>query len=152
MMSLATLKTLHVLFACLFVGNVVVSGIWAALAERTGKHEIIKFSNRLVLLTDFVLTAPCALGVFITGHLMASQYGGSTGPYWLSWSYALFGLSGLIWAVVLLPIQLKQRAILREHNQITADYRRLSKVWQFSGAVATLFPFPILYLMVSKAA
>ena len=31
----ATLKIIHVLCACLFLGNVIVSGTWAALAERT---------------------------------------------------------------------------------------------------------------------
>ena len=29
-----TVKVLHVLSACLFLGNVIVSGTWAALAER----------------------------------------------------------------------------------------------------------------------
>jgi uncharacterized membrane protein len=150
-METPLIKTIHVLCACLFIGNVVVSGMWAALAERTRKHEIIKFSNRLVLITDCLFTGPGAVGVFITGHLMAGQYGGAAGPGWIAWSYALFGLSGFIWAAVLLPIQLKQRALLRQYDHITPDYLRLSKVWQFSGAIATLFPFPILYLMVSKA-
>ncbi len=145
------LKTIHIFCACLFIGNVVVSGMWAALAERTRKHEIIKFSNRLVLITDCLFTGPGAVGVFVTGHMMASQYGGSASAGWLAWSYALFGLSGLIWAVVLLPIQLKQRSLLRQYDHITPDYLRLSKVWQLSGAIATLFPLPILYLMVSKA-
>jgi len=48
----AHLKIIHLLCACLFPGNVIVSGVWAALAERTGRHDIIKFSNRLVLITD----------------------------------------------------------------------------------------------------
>ena len=48
----STLKIVHVLCACLFLGNVVVSGIWAALAERTRNQAIIQFSNRLVLITD----------------------------------------------------------------------------------------------------
>ena len=64
----------------------------------------------------------------------------------------LFGLSGLIWALVLVPIQLKQRALLNRFDYITADYLRLSKVWQISGAVATVVPLPIVYLMVTKAA
>ena len=42
--------------------NVIVSGVWAALAERTGRHDIIKFSNRLVLITDCLFTATGAIG------------------------------------------------------------------------------------------
>ena len=72
MMS-TTLKTIHILSACLFLGNVIVSGTWAALAERTRNHQIIQFSNRLVLITDFLFTLTGALGVIITGHLMAQQ-------------------------------------------------------------------------------
>lgn len=144
------IKVIHLLCACLFLGNVIVSGVWAALAERTGSHEIIKFSNRLVLLTDVLFTASGALGLVITGHLMADRYGGDTAHGWITWSYALFGLSGLIWAFVLVPIQLRQRSLLARFDYITADYMRLSRLWQISGAVATLLPLPIIYLMVTK--
>ena len=43
-----TVKVLHALFACLFLGNVVVSGMWAFLAERTRSFEVIALSNLLV--------------------------------------------------------------------------------------------------------
>ncbi len=145
-----TLKTVHVLCACLFLGNVIVSGTWAALAERTRNHEIIKFSNHLVLVTDLLFTLTGALGVVFTGHLMAANYGGDTAHPWISWSYALFGLSGLIWAVVLVPLQLKQRALLKKTTTITSEYLQLSRIWQISGAIATVLPLPILYLMVTK--
>lgn len=145
-----SLKILHLLCACLFLGNVVVSGVWAAMAERTRNHTIIQFSNRLVLITDLLFTATGAVGVVVTGHLMASRFGGDTAHPWLTWSYVLFGLSGLIWVAVLVPIQLKQRLLLRATTQITAEYLQLSRVWQMSGAVATLLPLPILYLMVTK--
>lgn len=147
-MSYSLLKTAHVLCAMLFIGNVIVTGTWAALAERTRNHDIVKFSNHLVLVTDAIFTAPGAIGVLVTGHLMASQYAAQ--PGWIGWSYALFGISGLIWAIVLLPIQLKQRRLLNQSTVITADYLRLSRTWQIVGAFATIFPFPVLYLMVSK--
>ena len=146
----STLKIIHVLCACLFLGNVIVSGIWAAMAERTRNHTIIQFSNRLVLITDLLFTASGAIGVVLTGHLMAGQYGGDTAHPWITWSYILFGVSGLIWMLVLVPIQFKQRMLLQRTTQITSEYLQLSRVWQISGAVATLLPLPILYLMVTK--
>jgi len=146
----STLKIIHVLCACLFLGNVVVSGIWAAMAERTRNHTIIQFSNRLVLITDLMFTATGAIGVVFTGHLMAGQYGGDTAHPWITWSYILFGVSGLIWMLVLVPIQFKQRLLLQRTTQITSEYLQLSRVWQISGAVATVLPLPILYLMVTK--
>jgi uncharacterized membrane protein len=67
----AVLKTIHITSACLFLGNVIVSGTWAALAERTRDHKIIRFSNRLVLITDLLFTLSGSLGLVITGYLMA---------------------------------------------------------------------------------
>lgn len=147
----STLKIVHVLCACLFLGNVVVSGIWAAMAERTRIHAIIQFSNRLVLITDLLFTLTGAVGVVFTGHLMAARYGGDSAHPWITWSYALFGLSGLIWMLVLVPIQLKQRRLLQRTTQITSEYLQWSRIWQVSGAVATALPLPIIYFMVTKS-
>jgi uncharacterized membrane protein len=147
----ATLKTVHVMSACLFLGNVIVSGTWAALAERTRDHKIISFSNRMVLITDLLFTLTGAIGVVLTGTMMAHPLGGESAHPWIRWSYILFGLSGLIWAIVLVPIQLKQRALLARTDRITPEYLQLSRIWQITGAVATLLPLPILYFMVSKA-
>ena len=147
-----TLKIVHLMCACLFLGNVIVSGVWAAMAERTRNHAVVQFSNRMVLITDLLFTLTGALGVVITGHLMAVRYGGDTAHPWLTWSYALFGLSGLIWLLVLVPIQLKQRQMLRRTTQITAEYLQLSRTWYIAGGLATVVPLPILYLMVNKVA
>jgi uncharacterized membrane protein len=150
MVASDTVKIVHVLSACLFLGNVVVSGTWAALAERTRNYEVIAFSNRLVLVTDLLFTLTGAILVVLTGSMMAHRYGGASSQGWIAWSYALFALSGLIWAMVLVPIQLRQRTLLRRERAITAEYLRLSRIWQVSGAIATVVPLPILYLMITK--
>ena len=112
----ADLKVIHLVSACLFLGNVIVSGVWALLAERTRDHAIIQFSNRLVLITDLMFTLVGAIGVVWTGHAMAQNYGGEAGHPWIQWSYALLTFSGLIWLFVLVPIQLKQRSLLKKHK------------------------------------
>ena len=147
-----TVKVLHVLSACLFLGNVVVSGTWAFLAERTRNFEVISFSNRLVLITDVMFTLTGALLVAYTGSLMSHRYEGApaASQVWITWSYMLFGLSGLIWALVLVPIQLRQRVLLKRCQVITPEYLKLSRIWQISGAVATIVPLPIVYLMIVK--
>lgn len=150
MVSSDTIKIVHVLSACLFLGNVVVSGTWAALAERTRNYEVIAFSNRLVLITDALFTLTGAVLVVITGSMMAHRYGGASSQGWIAWSYALFTISGLIWAVLLVPIQLRQRRLLQRYKAVTSEYLRLSRIWQISGAIATVVPLPILYLMITK--
>ena len=147
-----TVKVLHVLSACLFLGNVVVSGTWAFMAERTRNFEVVAFSNRLVLITDMLFTLTGALLVVYTGFLMSHRYEGvpAASQAWITWSYILFGLSGLIWALILVPIQLRQRVLLGRHRAITPEYLKLSRVWQISGAIATVVPLPIVYLMIVK--
>jgi uncharacterized membrane protein len=146
----ANLKVLHLICACLFLGNVIVSGIWAVLAERTRNHAIIQFSNRVVLITDLVFTFLGSLGVVWTGFSLSGGYGGYADHLWIQWSYALLGLSGLIWLFVLVHIQLKQRQLLRDTDTVCDAYWRLSRIWQISGAVATALPLPIVYFMVNK--
>ena len=65
-----------------------------------------------------------------------------------------FGLSGLIWALVLVPmqlrLQLRQRALLKRFQSVTPVYLELPRIWQISGAIATAVPLPIVYLMNVK--
>jgi uncharacterized membrane protein len=145
------LKVLHLVCACLFLGNVIVSGVWALLAERTKNHAIIQFSNRMVLITDAIFTLCGALGVVWTGHGMAQHLGGGASHPWIQWSYGLLSFSGLIWLLVLVPIQLKQRTLLRASTTVGEEYWRLSRIWQVAGAIATVLPLPIVYFMVTKA-
>ena len=144
------LKIVHLACAGLFLGNVIVSGIWALLAERTRNHAIIQFSNRMVLITDGLFTLCGSVGLVWTGYNLAENIGGAQGHPWIQWSYALLSFSGLIWLFVLVPIQFKQRALLKNTNTVCADYWRLSRIWQIAGAIATVLPLPIVYFMVNK--
>ena len=127
-----------------------MSGIWALLAERTRNHAIVQFSNRMVLITDVLFTLLGSLGIVWSGHGMAQNYGGGEGHPWIQWSYLLLSFSGAIWLFVLVPIQLKQRALLKKSDTVCADYWRLSRIWKLAGAIATLVPLPIVYFMVTK--
>lgn len=150
-MSVA-LKSLHILGACLFLGNIIVSAFWKVLADRTGNYAVILFATRLVNLTDAVFTGLGATLLLVTGHLLAGSHGGILANDWILWSYILFGMSGAIWIAVLVPIQLKQAQMLRMSStqEIPKDYHRLARLWVIAGTLATLFPLPAVYLMVSK--
>ena len=117
-MSPAALKIAHILCACLFIGNVIVSGVWAAMAERTQDHTIIRFSNRMVLITDVLFTAGGSIGIVLTGYLMAHRWGGETAHPWIQWSYILFGLSGLIWLFVGIALFLALGAVAGEDARL----------------------------------
>jgi uncharacterized membrane protein len=105
----------------------------------------------MVLITDAIFTLCGALGVVWTGHGMAQHLGGGASHPWIQWSYGLLSFSGLIWLLVLVPIQLKQRTLLRASTTVGEEYWRLSRIWQVAGAIATVLPLPIVYFMVTKA-
>jgi len=147
-------KMLHVLGAVLFVGNLAVTALWKSLADRSGDGRVVAFAQRMVTLTDFAFTGPGAGLVLATGLVMAPTFDERFWTVsWIGWGLALFGLSGLIWLMVLIPLQVRQAQLAREFasgGEIPERYRRLSRLWMVWGCVATLLPLCNLYLMVLR--
>ena len=117
-----TFKTIHVLAAIVFVGNIVVTGVWKGLADRTRSREVITFAQRLVTITDYLFTGGGAVVVLMTGLLMMRSYERTVLEIpWLFWGIALFAVSGTIWLAALVPIQRKQIRLLRESGEGIPD-------------------------------
>lgn len=148
------LKMLHIFGAIIFVGNIVVTGLWKAMADLTKDPKITAFGQRLVTLTDFVFTAIGAGLVLVTGLLMAYRYFDEFLKIkWIAWGLGLFMLSGIIWMTALVPIQIKQSQMARKFasdNQIPQEYWRLGRIWMALGTIAALIPLINLYFMVYK--
>lgn len=152
-MSLSVIKAVHILAVTLFVGNIIVSAFWKAFADRTRDVVVIRFATRLVNLTDVFFTLGGILLLLATGHAMAPHFGGVMGADWIRWSYLLLAGSGLIWLLILLPVQVKQARLLKPlapHTEIPARYWKLSALWTAAGIPATLLPLPAIYLMTVK--
>ena len=134
----ANLKIIHLVCACLFLGNIIVSGIWAVLAERTRNHTVVQFSNRVVLITDLIFTFFGSIGVVWTGFGLSQNFGGYQGHLWIQWSYGLLALSGLIWLFVLVPIQLKRCNWVANHSRDRAGKRLTMMRSPTMGAASAL--------------
>ncbi len=147
-----TFKTIHVLAAIVFVGNIVVTGVWKGLADRTRSREVITFAQRLVTITDYLFTGGGAVVVLMTGLLMMRSYERTVLEIpWLFWGIALFAVSGTIWLAALVPIQRKQTRLLRESGEEIPDaYWRLARAWTLWGTIATVLPLISVYVMVFK--
>jgi uncharacterized membrane protein len=144
-------KTLHLLGACIFIGNIIVSGFWKAMADRIDNLEVARFATRLVNLTDAVFTGLGAILLIVGGHAMADAHGGIAANNWMIWSYAAFSVFGLLWITVLVPIQIKQARLLRSATgAVPTAYYRLARWWGAVGIVATLVTLPPLYWMVAR--
>lgn len=149
------LKTLHLLGVVLFLGNIIVTGWWKNLADRTKNPQIIAFAQRQVTLTDFIFTAGGSVILLGAGMLNVYLHGLSYSAKWLNHGFAIFVLSGLIWAFVLIPTQIKQAKMAKEFaisGEIPQEYWQLCNRWNWFGLAATLLPLMNIYWMVFKTA
>ena len=153
-MSYLMLKSLHLFGVILFMGNIIVTGWWKYMADRTRDEKIIAFAQRQVILTDYIFTLGGAVILLVCGELMARLYFGDDGStHWLMWARGLFVGSGVIWLAVLIPVQIKQARMVRHFKPgepIPEEYWRLSRLWIVWGTVAVLLPLGNLYWMVFK--
>ena len=148
------LKSLHLLGVILFLGNIIITGWWKVMADRTRDKVVIAFAQRQVTLTDYIFTLGGAVLVLVTGLSNASTYGVDyLSIKWLLWGYGLFVASGIIWVVILIPLQIKLATLARqfaEDEPIPELYWKLGRLWLIFGILATLLPLINLYWMVFK--
>jgi len=152
--SYLLLKSLHILGAVIFLGNIIVTGWWKVMANRTKNPMVVAFAQRQVTLTDFVFTAGGVVLILATGignavlHQLDYWH-----VRWLAWGLWLFIISGVIWVTILIPIQIKQARMARNFAKggpIPDEYWRLGKLWIIFGTVATVLPLINIYWMVFK--
>ncbi len=148
------LKFLHILGGIIFVGNIVVTAFWKVMTDRTREPNIVAFGQRLVNLTDFLFTSVGAFILLITGLMMAHTLNEEIWSIpWVAWGLGLFLASGLVWALILFPVQVKQAWLARsftEGSEIPDQYWRLGRIWITFGILATLLPLFNVYFMVFK--
>jgi len=124
------------------------------MADRTKNPVIIAFAQRQVTLTDYIFTAGGVILILVTGIGNAVLHNMDyLSIRWLAWGYWLFILSGIIWAVILIPIQIKQAKMSKQFSKdgvIPDNYWRLSRLWIVFGTLATLLPLVNIYWMVFK--
>ena len=158
-LSYDSLKILHLLGAILFIGNIIVTGWWKTMADQTGDYRIIAFAQRQVTLTDWIFTFGGVLMVLIgafgmLSHLSDDYMEQINSQRWLWWGYYLFIISGVIWVLVLLPVQIIQARMARtfaKTGEIPPRYWLYGRIWLYFGILATVIPLANLYWMVAKA-
>ena len=150
------LKLIHIAGAILFVGNITVTALWKTAADRTGNPVIVAWSQRLVRVTDRAFTVPGILLLLGDGLVMALERGPLVyHSVWVMWGVTLLLASGVIWGVVLVPVQRRQLRLsldFRAGREIPAGYWLLARRWRMFGMLATLLPWAALWLMVLRPA
>ena len=153
-MDYLVFKVIHIAGIILLLGNIIVTGVWKTLADRTGENAVIAYAQRLVTLTDWIFTAGGTVLVLAGGYGMAFSAGYELWETtWLIWGQLLFIASGVIWLVVLIPTQVAQARAANAFaggGDIPDSYWRQGRRWVFWGVLATILPVANLYFMVFK--
>jgi uncharacterized membrane protein len=144
----AFLRVLHVGGAVLLLGNVTVTGFWAAYFYRQRGRESFRPVARAILWTDLVFTLGGGVLLTISGILLAMrlQLRVADTP-WLLKGIVALALATLIWLAVLLPYQLKLERVPPEDHR---TLRRLFLGWSVVGWADTALLFYGLWAMVSR--
>ena len=147
-------KVLHIFGAIIFMGNIIVTGMWMLLAERTKQAETISFAARATNWADVLFTAPGIILILFNGQFLATHWGGVFRTSWITAALALFGLSGVVWIAFLIRYQHELIRLSGSSNgsvvQLPNAFFLVLHKWYFWGLVATLLPLASLVLMVTK--
>lgn len=146
--------TLHLIGVVLFVGNIVTAAFWKTRADLSKDPIVIHGTVKNVMLADFVFTLPGLLFIIVSGVVMAVQEElPMSGLNWLTLSLILLAFTGIIWLVILIPLQrgmIREIAKCIESRSVSIAYKQASRNWAIFGIASTLLPIVILYLMISK--
>lgn len=146
--------TLHLFGIVLFIGNIITAAFWKVRADLTKNPVVIHGAAKNVLLADYIFTLPGLVLIVVSGSIMAARAGMPlSGFNWLMLSLILLAVTGIIWAVILIPLQHKMIKYSRQcikSGIISKAYQDASRSWAVFGIAATLLPLVILYLMVTK--
>ncbi len=147
-------KFLHILGAVLFLGNIIITGIWMYLAERSKKVPVIQFATKAVNWMDVFFTAPGAVLVLLTGLLQAPHHSGIYTQSWILTGLILFSLSGVVWLLFLIPDQSRLIKLsseeLTKNSNLSKKFFMVLRRWYFWGIIATALPLISLAIMVLK--
>lgn len=146
--SYQLLRVLHVAGAVLLLGNVVVTGFWAAFFWRLRDTVPFRPAARAIMWADYLFTALGGTLLTMTGIMMTVRRGlDPRATPWLLQGMVALGVSLVVWLLVLLPDQWRMERVPPEDH---ARLRRLFLRWSVVGWADTLLLFYGLWAMVSK--
>jgi len=145
---LNVLKALHVLAAVLFLGNVVVTGVWSWVLFRQRARVDFRITAQAIVVTDWIFTFGGAAVLVTTGvGLAIGREIAIWDTFWLRQAILGLAISTALWLVVLVPTQ---RAMLRLAPTDDSKIRRLYWRWNVTGWIAVVPILWSLWCMTTK--
>lgn len=141
---LRALKVAHVFAAVLFLGNVIVTGVWSAILFQRRAVVDFRIAARAIVITDWIFTVGGAALLVSSGLAIAIGRGYPLwATRWIREAIIGLGIATVMWLVLLVPAQ---RAMLRLTPGDDARLRRVYRRWNVVGWLAVV---PILWALWS---
>jgi uncharacterized membrane protein len=144
----AWLRMLHVTGAVLLLGNVTVTGFWAAYLYRTTTAAEFRPVARGIMWADALFTLGGGALLTISGILLAGRLGlPLLGTPWLLKGIVALGAATLVWLLILLPLQVRLERLAPADEP---GLRRTFLRWSVIGWADTALLLYGLLAMVTK--
>ena len=147
-------RMMHIAAATIFFANALVGMIWERRSLATGNQQIVLFTYNTVTTLDSLLSSPLIILSLIGGLSLSFRLGELMQIGWLSVSFLLFLLSGLVWVISDIPTQYKVKRLIAgiqpEDQTLPAELVRVMKLRWWIGIAGVLPLVVILFLMVYK--
>lgn len=145
------LKFLHVLGATVLIGTGAGIAFFMLLASRSGDSRLVAGTARMVVIADWVFTAPAVLLQFATGIWLMEVTGYAYDSAWFLTALALFLFIGACWLpVVVIQYRLRRAAEAMVEGGAGTELRRWMCRWVALGIPAFSAILLLLWLMVAK--
>ena len=145
---------LHIVSVSLFFANAVIGMIWESRSIASGSREIILHTYKTVTLLDSVFSSPLIILSLLSGLSLSFSIGELWQIGWLSLSFLLFILSGVIWIATDIPTQYKVKRLMsqlaEEDKDIPAELTHLLKLRWRIGLLGVLPLAVVFMLMIYK--
>ena len=144
-------RFIHIAAVTLFFCNAVVGILWERQSLASGRKEVILHTYETVAYLDARFSAPLIILSLLGGLSLSFNMGGLWDIGWLSVSFVLFIVSGVIWIVSDIPTQYKIKQInanLKPEDQTLPDelIRLLKLRWHIS--IAGVVPLVIAFILM----
>jgi len=147
-------RFLHIAATSLFFANAIVGILWEYRSLVSGSKEIILHTYNTVTFLDSLFSAPLIILSLLGGLSLSFVLGELWQIGWLSVSFLLFLLSGIIWIASDIPTQYRVKQLISRLSQddptLPDELVRLLKLRWWISMAGVLPLVAVLILMVYK--
>lgn len=150
---IVAVKALHVLSATIFFGAGLMSAFWKFRGDLSGDPRVVAWSQRQVVLADWLFTVPSGVISPATGAYLVWAYGLPWSTPWVVASLGGYLAAMLLWlpaAWIQLELRKLARAAIDTGAPLPPRFSTLNRLWLALGVPAFAASVFIIYAMTAK--